>query len=110
VGGLTLAPLQTGDAEAYWRVYVAGRTDLPSRDLRMHLDRYLTLPPEEQRSHLAVLMDGKIVGTVRLLPDTIAGFAIDPAYKHLATDYVRARWEIGGTTPSYTFSVKLVGK
>ena len=31
-------------------------------------------------------------------------------YKHLAADYVRARWEIGGTTPSYTFSVKLVGK
>jgi len=107
VGGLTLAPLQTGDAEAYWRVYVAGRTDLPSRDLRMHLDRYLTLPPEEQRSHLAVLMDGKIVGTVRLLPDTIAGFAIDPAYKHLATvallkavDLLRSRG-VSAITASY---------
>ena len=31
-------------------------------------------------------------------------------YKHLATDFVRARWLIGGTTPSYTFTVKLVGK
>jgi len=25
-------------------------------------------------------------------------------------DYVRARWVIGGTTPSFTFSVKAVGK
>jgi hypothetical protein len=30
-------------------------------------------------------------------------------YKHLPPGNVRARWDIGGTTPSFTFSVKLAG-
>ncbi len=107
MGGLTLAPLQTGDAESYWRVYLAGRTDVPSRDLRVHLDRYLALPPEEQQSHLAIRMDGTIVGTVRLLPDTITGFAVDPAHEAVATpalvkavDLLRSRG-VSAITASY---------
>ncbi|MEK6986686.1 MAG: GNAT family N-acetyltransferase [Candidatus Thermoplasmatota archaeon] len=82
---ISLVPLQTAAAEAYWRVYVAGRTDLPSRDLQAHLDRYLALPPEEQRTHLAIMKDGTIIGTLRLLPDTITGFAIEPARQQYAT-------------------------
>ncbi len=107
MGGLTLVPLQTGDAERYWRVYLSGRTDVPSRDLQMHLDRYLTLPPEEQGTHLAVVKDGAIIGTLRLLPDTITGFAIDPAHRQLATaallkavDLVRSRG-VTAITASY---------
>src|SRR5213083_2571304 len=53
-----LEPLQTTDAHAYWRTFVSGRTDLPTGDLQIHLDRYLALPPEEQRSHFSVKKDG----------------------------------------------------
>ena len=31
-------------------------------------------------------------------------------FKHVAASYVRARWVISGTTPSFTFSVKAGGK
>ncbi len=105
--GLSLDPLRTPEAESYWRVYLAGRTDLPSKDLKEHLDRYLALAPEEQGSHLAIRKDGKIVGTVRLLPDTITGFAMDPAYESLATpallkalDLLRSRG-VSDVTGSY---------
>src|SRR3989442_5462550 len=50
---LSLEPLQTTDAHAYWQTFVSGRTDLPTSDLKVHLDRYLALPPEEQRSHFS---------------------------------------------------------
>ncbi len=76
---LTLEPLSTADAHEYWRVYLEGRTDLPTRDLRVHLERYLSLPPEEQRSHYAFRLDGRIVGAARILPGTIAGFSMTPA-------------------------------
>lgn len=76
---LSLEPLQTTEAHAYWRVFLSGRSDLPTDDLKVHLDRYLSLPPEEQRSHLAVKKDGRIVGTVRLGPAEISGFSMDPA-------------------------------
>src|SRR5207249_1787104 len=44
---LQLEPLQTTEAHAYWRVFLSGRTDLPTGDLKIHLDRYLGLTPEE---------------------------------------------------------------
>ncbi|HVG37414.1 MAG TPA: hypothetical protein VNA10_06745, partial [Thermoplasmata archaeon] len=78
---VSLEPLQTTDAHAYWRTFVSGRTDLPTGDLTVHLDRYLALPPEEQRSHFSVKKDGRIIGTVRLGPAEISGFSMDPTHR-----------------------------
>ncbi len=77
---VTLEPLQTSEAHAYWRTFVAGRTDLPTRDLKVHLDRYLALPPEDQRSHFSVKKDGRIIGTLRLGPSEISGFSMEPMF------------------------------
>jgi len=55
---LRLEPLQTTEAHAYWRVFLSGRTDLPTGDLKVHMDRFLALPPEEQRSHFSVKRTG----------------------------------------------------
>ncbi|OGS47417.1 MAG: hypothetical protein A3K66_06485 [Euryarchaeota archaeon RBG_16_67_27] len=73
---LTLAPLASTQAHEYWRVYIDGRTDLPSRSVSEHVERYLRLPEEEQKSHFAFMEAGRIVGTARLLPGTLAGFSI----------------------------------
>src|SRR5437899_844937 len=81
---VSLEPLQTTDAHAYWRTFVSGRTDLPTGDLQIHLDRYLALPPEEQRSHFSVKKDGRIIGTVRLGPAEISGFSMDPTSREEA--------------------------
>jgi len=75
---VTLEPLPTTKAHEYWRVFVSGRSDLPTEDLNVHLDRYLAMRPEEQRSHFAVLKESRIVGTVRLGPAEISGFSMDP--------------------------------
>ncbi len=80
MAALRLEPLQSVDAQAYWQVYVAGRTDLPTRSVAAHVERYLALPPEEQRTHFAVREGPALVGTVRLLPGTITGFAMDPGH------------------------------
>lgn len=77
---LSLEPLATTDAHAYWRVFVSGRSDLPTQDLRVHLDRYLALRPEDQRTYFTIQRDGRIVGTVRLSPGEISGFSMDPAH------------------------------
>src|SRR6266705_4995844 len=76
---VSLELLHTSDAHAYWRVFVSGRGDLPTHDLKVHLDRYLALPPEEQRAHFAFRKDGRIVGAIRLGPGGISGFSMDPA-------------------------------
>src|SRR5438309_8643520 len=75
---LRLEPLQTTEAHAYWRVFLSGRTDLPTGDLKVHMDRFLALPPEEQRSHFSVKKDGRLIGTVRLGPAEISGFSMEP--------------------------------
>ena len=80
MAGLVLAPITTAEAEDYWRVFLSGRTDVPTRSLSTHLERFLSLPPEEQRVYLAIRRDGRIIGTVRLLPGTISGFSMDPAF------------------------------
>ncbi len=80
VTSLRLEPLQSVDAEAFWRIYVAGRTDLPTRSVPAHIERYLALPKEEQRTHYAIRQGSAMIGTVRLLPDTITGFSVDPAH------------------------------
>lgn len=78
---LRLEPLRSLDAEAYWRVFVDGRTNLPTRSVTAHVDRYLTLPPDEQRTHFAVWTGDMLVGAMRLLPGTITGFSMDPAHR-----------------------------
>lgn len=81
---LRLEPLRSLDAHAYWGAYVAGRTDLPTRSVPAHVERYLALPPEEQRTHFAVREGDAIIGTVRLLPGTISGFSMEPAHREHA--------------------------
>src|SRR5712691_101608 len=76
---LRLEPLQTTEAHAYWRVFLSGRTDLPTGDLKVHMDRFLALSPEEQRSHFSVKKDGRMIGTVRLGPAEISGFSMEPS-------------------------------
>ncbi|HYM39607.1 MAG TPA: GNAT family N-acetyltransferase [Thermoplasmata archaeon] len=78
---LGIEPLRSPDAHAYWSVFVAGRTNLPTRSVAAHVDRYLTLPTEEQRTHFAVREGDAIVGAMRLLPGTITGFSMDPAHR-----------------------------
>src|SRR2546423_3404466 len=75
---LQVEPLQTTEAHAYWRVFVSGRSDLPTGGLQVHMDRFLALPPEEQRSHFSVKRDGRLIGTVRLGPAEISGFSMEP--------------------------------
>ncbi len=77
---VSLEPLPTTEAHEYWRTFVAGRSDLPSADLKVHMDRFLALSPEEQRSHLAIKKDGQIIGTVRIGPAELSGFSMDPAH------------------------------
>src|SRR2546430_15274704 len=60
---VTLEPLQTSDAHSYWRTFVAGGTDLPTRDLNVHLDRFLPLSPEGQAAPFSVTRDGRIIRT-----------------------------------------------
>lgn len=106
---LVLAPLTTLDAEAYWRVYVRGRSDLPTASVQVHVERYLQLPPEERRTYFAIKRDGEFIGTIRLLPGrqeppgaNLVGFSMDPAHAGLASralikavDLLRAQ----GTSP-----------
>jgi ribosomal protein S18 acetylase RimI-like enzyme len=75
-----IEPLQTTEAHAFWGVFVSGRTDLPTAGLQVHLDRYLALSPEDQRSHFSVKKKGRIIGTLRLGPAEISGFSMDPAH------------------------------
>src|SRR3970282_355400 len=47
--GLELVPLDSSEAEAYFKVFVAGRSDLPNPDTLLSLYRYLGLPPAAPR-------------------------------------------------------------
>lgn len=78
---IRIEPLTSLDAHAYWGVYVAGRSDIPTRSVAAHVERYLTLPPEERGTHFAIRDGDAIVGTVRLLPGTITGFSMDPSHR-----------------------------
>src|SRR5204862_6810921 len=77
---LRLEPLQTTEAHAYWRVFLSGRTDLPTGGLKIHLDRYLGLTPGEQRHHFSAEKDSRIIGTLRLGPAEVSGVSIDPSF------------------------------
>lgn len=80
VSSVSLEPLATTEADAYWKVFVEGRSDLPTRDLKVHMDRYLSLAPEEQRAHFAIKRGGHLVGTILLKPGTISGFSMSPSH------------------------------
>ncbi len=86
---LVLEALRPEAAHDYWQVFVRGRTDLPHVTAAMHLDRYLAMSPEEQRTYFAGLQDGRIVGCLRLGPGTIQSFAIDPESKDIAREFLR---------------------
>src|SRR2546422_7720697 len=58
---VTLEPLQTSDAHSYWRTFVAGGTGSPTRDLKVHLDRFFGLPPGGQRAPFSGKREGRIL-------------------------------------------------
>ena len=71
--GLELVPLDSGEADAYWKAFVAGRNDQPTDNFVLHMERYLRLPPEEQAQYFAFKENGAIVGTVRIAGDALTG-------------------------------------
>ena len=86
--GVELVPLETSDAEAYWRAFLAGRTDVPSTDVKVHMDRYLALPPEEQRTYFALKESGRTVGTVRIAGGSIGSFSLLPEERRWTRDAI----------------------
>ena len=64
--GLELVPLETSEADDYWKAFVAGRSDQPTTNFVAHMERYLRLPPEEQQTYFSFQENGRIVGTVRI--------------------------------------------
>ncbi len=104
---LAFVPLRTADAQEYWGTFLEGRTDVPTRELKDHVERYLALPPADRRSHLTITADGRPVGTIRLLHDTISVFSMVPGREELwrpsilkAVDALRTR-SGGAITASY---------
>lgn len=98
--GLEMVPLETQDADAFWRAYVAGRADLPTSNVIAHLERYLSLPPEEQRRYYSFQEGGNIVGTVRLGPTdlteaehAVTFFSLLPEARGWARDAILAATE-----------------
>lgn len=93
--GLELVPLETPEADAYWKAYVEGRADLPTSNAVVLMERYLGLPPEEQRTYFAFREDDRIVGTVRIgaanLTETanaLTFFSLTPAARGYLRDAI----------------------
>ena len=86
--GLELAPLETSDADTFWRAFLAGRTDVPTTDVRVHIDRYLALPQDEQRTYYAYKEGGRIVGTVRIAGVSLGTFSILPEERRWTQDAI----------------------
>lgn len=83
---LVLEALRPEEAHAFWQVFVRGRTDLPHVTPAMHLDRYLAMPPEEQRTYFAAKLDDRIIACMRLTPGSIQSFSIDSADRDRARE------------------------
>lgn len=79
---LEIVALDPKDAEAYWSVYIAGRTDVPTTDVRAHVERYESLPDEERAKYFAATLDGALIGCFRAAPGSIGSFAVLPAWEH----------------------------
>ena len=86
--GLELAPLETSDAETFWRAFLAGRRDVPTTDVRVHIDRYLALPQDEQRAYYAYKEGGRIIGTVRIAGFSLGTFSILPEERRWTQDAI----------------------
>lgn len=93
--GLELVPLETSEADDFWKAYVAGRADLPTDNFVTHMERYLRLPPEEQQTYFAFKENGRIVGTVRIgssnpteSTNAIAVFSLVPEARGWARDAI----------------------
>lgn len=71
--GLELVPLESAEADEYWKAFVAGRNDQPTTNFVAHLERYLRLSPAGQASYFAFKENGRIVGTVRLGASSLTG-------------------------------------
>ncbi len=85
---LVLEPLRPEEAHTFWQVFVHGRTDLPHVTAAMHLDRYLAMGPDEQRTYVAAKLD-RIVACLRLTPGSIQSFSIDPDHRDAAREVLR---------------------
>ncbi|HEV8594229.1 MAG TPA: GNAT family N-acetyltransferase [Thermoplasmata archaeon] len=93
--GLELVPLESAEADEYWKAYVAGRADLPTPNFVAHMERYLRLPPEEQQTYFAFKENGRVVGTVRIgssslteAPNALGFFSLVPEARSWARDAI----------------------
>src|SRR5438093_3042244 len=98
--GLELVPLESSEADAYWKAYVAGRSDLPSANFVTYYERYLKQPPEDQQTYFAFKENGEVVGTVRIAgsepgaPSTaVSFFSLVPSARGWARDAILAATE-----------------
>ncbi len=98
--GLELVPLESGEADAYWKAFVAGRNDLASPNFVVHLEHYLAQPPEDQQTYFAFKENGRIVGTARiggLKPgepsNVLSFFSLVPEARGWARDAILAATE-----------------
>ncbi len=88
MAGIELAPLNSSEADAYFRAFVAGRRDLPTQHVLVHLNGYLALPPDEQRTFFAFREGGRIVGTARLAGNQVSFFSLVPDARPRTRDAV----------------------
>jgi len=93
--GLELVPLETAEADEFWKAYVAGRNDLPTDNFVTHMERYLRLPPDEQQAYFSFKENGRIVGTVRIggsslteAPNALGFFSLVPEARGWARDAI----------------------
>ena len=86
--GLELVHLDSSEADAYFRVFVVSRSDLPNPDPVVHLDRYLAMAPEDQRTFHAFKDSGRIIGTARLVGNEISFFSLLPEERRWTRDAI----------------------
>jgi len=98
--GLELVPLESSEADAYWKAYVAGRSDLPSANFVAYYERYLAQPPEDQQTYFAFEENGQVVGTVRIAgaapgepSNALSFFSLVPAARGWLRDAILAATE-----------------
>jgi len=98
--GLELVPLESSEADAYWKAYVAGRSDLPSANFVTYYERYLKQPPEDQQTYFAFKENGEVVGTVRIAgsepgapSNALSFFSLVPSARGWARDAILAATE-----------------
>ena len=93
--GLELVPLETSEADDYWKAFVTGRSDQPTTNFVAHMERYLRLSPEEQQTYFSFKENERIVGTVRIgasslteAPNALAFFSLVPEARGWTRDAI----------------------